>query len=120
MWHITSFHFFHFFWKRTLFLHCTQGVIFLLYVRRNIVKNRCVVFILIMLISCLSFHLFGADVYVRAGASGKGSKDAPYGDLWKAMDRAIRGDVIHLHRKGRLGCIYCQGSQPYPGGRLLF
>lgn len=41
--------------------------------------------------------VFGADVYVRAGASGKGtSKQDPFGELWKAVDRARRGDVIHV------------------------
>jgi hypothetical protein len=37
-----------------------------------------------------------ADLYVRAGADGQGSKEAPFGLLWKAMDKAVRGDVIHV------------------------
>jgi len=36
------------------------------------------------------------DVYVKTGASGTGSIDSPYGNLWKAVDRAKRGDVIHV------------------------
>jgi hypothetical protein len=41
--------------------------------------------------------VYAADVYVKAGASGKGSSPSdPYGELWKAVDRATRGDVIHV------------------------
>ncbi|HPJ72185.1 MAG TPA: right-handed parallel beta-helix repeat-containing protein, partial [bacterium] len=36
------------------------------------------------------------DVYVRSGATGDGSRENPYGELWKAVDRARRGDVIHV------------------------
>jgi len=39
----------------------------------------------------------GADWYVRAGAEdGDGTKAAPYANLWKALDKAARGDVIHV------------------------
>ncbi|TFG63681.1 MAG: right-handed parallel beta-helix repeat-containing protein [Spirochaetales bacterium] len=40
--------------------------------------------------------LCAADVYVKAGSSGKGTIDNPYGELWKAVERAERGDVIHV------------------------
>ncbi len=41
--------------------------------------------------------VYAADVYVKSGASGKGSSPSdPYGELWKAVDRATRGDVIHV------------------------
>ena len=37
------------------------------------------------------------DLYVKSGAEGDGSaKDKPLGTLWKAMDKAERGDVIHV------------------------
>jgi hypothetical protein len=36
------------------------------------------------------------DIYVKAGASGKGTMDSPYGNLWKALSKAMRGDVIHV------------------------
>lgn len=52
--------------------------------------------ILVISFFFVSAGLFGADIYVRAGASGKGSMEEPYGELWKAMERAIRGDVIHV------------------------
>jgi hypothetical protein len=40
---------------------------------------------------------WAADIYVRAGAEGDGaSKDSPMPYLWKALDKAARGDVIHV------------------------
>ncbi len=52
---------------------------------------------LLTLVLCLfGFSLIAGDVYVRAGADGKGTKEAPYSELWKAVDRALRGDVIHV------------------------
>ncbi|MBN1865210.1 MAG: hypothetical protein JW808_09950, partial [Victivallales bacterium] len=45
----------------------------------------------------IGLQLYGKDVYVMAGASGgDGSKEKPYGELWRALDRAVRGDVIHV------------------------
>lgn len=56
-----------------------------------------------VLVAALAFALFfvlGAqakDYYVKAGASGKGSApDDPYDEIWKALDKAARGDVIHV------------------------
>ena len=51
---------------------------------------------LICLILCVSSSVYGTDIYVRPGSSGKGTKDSPYNVLWKAMDKALRGDVIHV------------------------
>lgn len=49
-----------------------------------------------------------ADIYVRDGAEGgDGSKNAPYGALWKALDKAVRGDVVHVAKgthTGKGGC----------------
>jgi hypothetical protein len=49
-----------------------------------------------------------ADIYVRAGAEGDGSsKDSPMPYLWKALDKAVRGDVIHVAAgvyEGKGGC----------------
>lgn len=39
---------------------------------------------------------FSEDWYVKAGADGRGSKDDPYGVLWKPLEKAVRGDVIHV------------------------
>jgi len=40
---------------------------------------------------------FGADVYVKSGGTGKGaSPDDAFGELWKAVERAKIGDVIHV------------------------
>ena len=44
----------------------------------------------------LSQTAMPADIYVRAGADGDGAKGSPYGRLWKALDKAVRGDVIHV------------------------
>jgi len=38
----------------------------------------------------------GSDWYVKAGSDGKGTRDAPFVDIWKALDKAVRGDVIHV------------------------
>lgn len=41
-------------------------------------------------------HGSAADWYVKAGSDGKGTKEAPFVDIWKALDKAVRGDVIHV------------------------
>jgi hypothetical protein len=49
-----------------------------------------------------------ADWYVRAGADGDGSaKDKPLPVIWKAVEKAVRGDVIHVAAGtyfGKTGC----------------
>lgn len=62
-------------------------------------------FILIIFIF-LVVTICAADLFVREGASGNGSKDNPYGNLWKAMDKALRGDVIHVAK----GTYYGKGD----------
>ena len=51
---------------------------------------------------------WAADIYVKAGAEGDGSsKDKPMPYLWKALDKAARGDVIHVAAgvyEGKGGC----------------
>ncbi len=62
-----------------------------------------------------SASVYAADVYVRAGASGKGSIETPYGNLWKAVDRAKRGDVIHVAQgtyNGKGGCGHIKIKVP--------
>jgi len=66
----------------------------------------------IMVIAVLTTvaQLNAKNIYVKAGASGRGTKDNPYGELWKAVDRGIRGDVIHIgagiyNGKGGSGCF---------------
>jgi hypothetical protein len=39
---------------------------------------------------------YGTDWYVKAGSEGTGTKDSPFSDLWKALDKALRGDVVHV------------------------
>ncbi|MBN1426277.1 right-handed parallel beta-helix repeat-containing protein [Candidatus Fermentibacteria bacterium] len=52
-----------------------------------------------------------ADIYVKASDDmGSGAKEAPYGALWRALERAVRGDVIHVaqgtyHSKGGSGAF---------------
>lgn len=52
--------------------------------------------------------LAAADWYVRAGADGDGSaKDKPLPVMWKAVEKAVRGDVIHVAAGtyyGKTGC----------------
>lgn len=37
------------------------------------------------------------DIYVKQGAAGKGSSPAdPLDEIWKALEKAARGDVIHV------------------------
>jgi len=48
-----------------------------------------------------------ADIYVKQGASGNGTKDSPFGNLWQAIDGARRGDIIHVAAgtyNGKAGC----------------
>ncbi len=50
----------------------------------------------LVIFMAVSWFLLPKDIYVRAGASGVGTKEAPYGYLWKALQKAERGDVIHV------------------------
>lgn len=60
------------------------------------------VFSRVLFFSCvlgtlLAVPLSAADWYVKAGATGKGnSLDAPTDEIWKALEKAVRGDVIHV------------------------
>ncbi len=56
-------------------------------------KRKAFVFALLL---GFTFGIFSKDIYVRSGAAGSGTKDAPYGYLWKAIKKAQRGDVIHV------------------------
>ncbi len=43
------------------------------------------------------FAAAAADIWVAAGGTGRGkAKDDPMPELWKAVERAERGDVIHV------------------------
>jgi hypothetical protein len=58
-------------------------------------KKRTAVFICLLL--CISVIPVSArDFFIRHGADGTGSKENPYGELWRALERALRGDVIHV------------------------
>ena len=54
---------------------------------------------LILIISLLlifTAQAWSADIYVKLdNQGGKGTKDNPYSTLWKALAKALRGDVIH-------------------------
>lgn len=58
-------------------------------------NNGTSVFILCLFIIFI-FPVPAKDIYVKAGASGNGTSHDPYGTLWKAMEKALRGDVIHV------------------------
>ncbi len=67
-------------------------------------KKKFIFFVAIFLLSLL---VFSKDIYVRQGATGNGTKDNPYGKLWKAISKAVRGDVIHVAQGvyyGKGGC----------------
>lgn len=52
--------------------------------------------------------LAAADWYVRAGADGDGSaKDKPLPVMWKAVEKAARGDVVHVAAGTYLGKTGC-------------
>lgn len=51
---------------------------------------------IIIYIFLLIPSLFCKDIYVRATSSGNGSRQAPFGQLWKAIFKAQSGDVIHV------------------------
>ncbi len=53
-------------------------------------------FLLFFMFILLSFFAISRDIYVREGATGNGTKSDPYGKLWKAISKAVRGDVIHV------------------------
>lgn len=57
-------------------------------------KSRVFVWVVVCIFA--SACAFAKDIYVKAGADGNGTKEAPHGTLWRAMDRALRGDVIHV------------------------
>ncbi|MBN1523822.1 MAG: right-handed parallel beta-helix repeat-containing protein [Spirochaetales bacterium] len=52
--------------------------------------------ILFLLTSFTLVQLSARDFYVRQGAEGTGAKESPYGELWRALEQALRGDVIHV------------------------
>ena len=53
-------------------------------------------------------NVWAKDIYVRSGSEGNaGTLKEPYKDLWKAADKAMRGDVIHVAAgsyEGKGGC----------------
>lgn len=50
-----------------------------------------------LLIFAGSVTLTATDWYVKVGGAGRGSSPSePVDAIWKAMDRAVRGDVIHV------------------------
>ncbi len=50
----------------------------------------------LFLLVCLAGPVEAKDIYVKAGAAGNGAKASPYGALWKALSKALRGDVVHV------------------------
>ncbi|MBN2738885.1 MAG: right-handed parallel beta-helix repeat-containing protein [Spirochaetales bacterium] len=49
----------------------------------------------LLLILCF-LNIYAKDIYVREAANGTGTRTSPAGELWKVMERALRGDVIHV------------------------
>jgi hypothetical protein len=53
----------------------------------------------LLLMFAAALNLAAADIYVSA-SSGKnknaGTKEAPLKNIWKALDKAKPGDVIHI------------------------
>ncbi len=56
----------------------------------------------IFMLSCVLMLLtalpaFAADWYVSVGGTGRGNApDAPTDEIWKALEKAVRGDVVHV------------------------
>jgi hypothetical protein len=62
--------------------------------QRGAVTARIVAALLVAAV--LDLQASAADIWVRAGADGDCSRDNPCGDLWRPLNRAARGDVIHV------------------------
>ncbi len=71
-------------------------------------KRTTILLCLIAMTLLLYKPLLAADVYVLAGSKGgDGSKIKPRATLWKAVEKAKRGDVIHVAAgayEGKGGC----------------
>ena len=53
----------------------------------------------VALFGAFALTAFGADLYVSKSTGNNksaGTKDAPLKNLWKAVDKAKDGDVIHV------------------------
>lgn len=46
--------------------------------------------------SLFSLPVHARDWYVRSGADGDGTREQPFGDPWRPLEKALRGDVIHV------------------------
>ncbi|HEY3450238.1 MAG TPA: right-handed parallel beta-helix repeat-containing protein [Myxococcales bacterium] len=58
--------------------------------------HRIVVLCAAVATALFSTPAFAKDWYVRAGSDGEGTKESPMGDLWKPLEKATRGDVVHV------------------------
>ena len=64
---------------------------------------RWLVLLTILLAAC---PVQARDWFVRAGSSGDGSKEKPFGDPFEALDKCEAGDAIHIAQgryMGKLG-----------------
>ncbi len=54
--------------------------------------------VIAVILALMSVFAVGAkDYYVKAGASGRGNSPADaYDEVWKALEKAVRGDVVHV------------------------
>jgi hypothetical protein len=60
------------------------------------VRMRVALFLL-ALIALIALPLSAADWYVKVGGTGKGNApDAATDEIWKAMEKAVRGDTVHV------------------------
>src|SRR5436190_611758 len=51
---------------------------------------------LVVVLALLSIPASARDWFVRAGSSGTGTRAAPFGDPWEALDACEAGDRIHV------------------------
>ncbi len=71
---------------------------------KKVFASLLVSFALLML---LTFPAAAADWYVAAGGTGRGNApDSPTDEVWKALEKAVRGDVIHVSE----GTYYGKGG----------
>ena len=52
--------------------------------------------LLAVAVMLLSVPALARDWFVRAGSSGTGTRAAPFGDPWQALDACEAGDRIHV------------------------
>ncbi len=79
-----------------------------LHTERNAEMKRFFSIAIVLVVGVIAGTVLAEDIYVRAGSEGNaGTLKEPFKDLWKATEKAMRGDVIHVAAgvyEGKGGC----------------